>query len=47
MELEKVIRKQEIAFPKHVNKISPMAENLIRSMLAYDPDKRIDWPDLF
>lgn len=47
MELEKVIRKQEIAFPKNVNKISPMAEGLIRSMLTYDPEKRIDWQELF
>ena len=43
MELEKVIKKQEIPFPRSVNKISPMAEGLIRSMLAYDPEKRIDW----
>jgi hypothetical protein len=24
-----------------------MAEGLIRSMLAYDPEKRIDWQELF
>lgn len=37
MELEKVIKKQDIPFPRHINKISSMAEGLIRSMLAYDP----------
>jgi serine/threonine-protein kinase ULK/ATG1 len=47
IELEKIIKKNDIPFPRLVNKITPMAENLIRRMLAYDPEKRIDWPELF
>lgn len=42
-----MIKKNDIPFPKNVNKISAQAESLIRRMLTYDPEKRIDWPELF
>lgn len=46
-ELLKIIEKGQINFPKNINKISKLSEDLIRKMLIPNPDKRIDWPELF
>ena len=39
--------KQDIPFPKAINKISPMTEKLIRQMLKANPGQRISWEELF
>ena len=47
IELKDVIKKQEIPFPRTINRISPMTEKLIRHMLKNNPNDRISWEELF
>lgn len=41
------IKNKPLRFPKDVNRISDVTEDLIRKMLVVDPKRRIDWEDLF
>ena len=43
VELSKVIQKQEIDFSNSIQKVSPMTQKLIRSMLKQNPKDRISW----
>jgi serine/threonine protein kinase len=43
VELSKVIKNQDIDFPNSIQKISPMSQKLIRSMLKVNPKDRISW----
>ena len=47
VELKSVILKQDIQFPRQINKISEMSEKLIRHMLKANPKERIGWEELF
>lgn len=37
------IKNKPLRFPKEVNNISEMTEDVIRKMLTVDPKKRIEW----
>ena len=37
------IKNKPLRFPKEVNKISEVTEDVIRKMLTVDPKKRIEW----
>ena len=41
------IKNKPLRFPKEVNKISQVTEDVIRKMLTVDPKKRIEWDELF
>jgi serine/threonine protein kinase len=43
VELSKAIQKQEIDFSNSIQKVSPMTQKLIRSMLKQNPKDRISW----
>ena len=43
VELKSMIMKQDIQFPKQINKISKMSEDLIKSMLKAKPEERLSW----
>lgn len=45
-ELIQNINTKPLRFPKGIS-ISPIVEEVIRAMLVVDPNKRIDWEDLF
>lgn len=47
IELIKKIQTRPIDINKKVNNISPVVEEVLRKMLVVDPNKRIDWKDLF
>lgn len=44
LDLLKKIRKEPLSFPFRV---SPLVEDVLRKMLVVNPEKRIDWGDLF
>lgn len=44
IDLLKKIKKDPITFP---HKVHPQIEDVIRKMLVVDPNKRIEWSDLF
>lgn len=37
------IKNKPLSFPKSVNQISDVTEDVIRRMLTVDPKKRIEW----
>jgi hypothetical protein len=37
------IKSKPLRFPKEVNKISDVTEDVIRRMLVVEPKKRIEW----
>ena len=39
--------RQEIPFPRQINKVSEMSQGLIRKMLKARPQDRISWEELF
>jgi len=39
--------KQDIDFSNTIQKVSPMSQKLIRSMLKVDPKERISWEEIF
>ena len=41
------IKNKPLKFPKEVNNISSLTEDVIRKMLVVDPAKRIEWDELF
>jgi serine/threonine-protein kinase ULK/ATG1 len=41
------IKNKPLNFPKNVNKISEVTEDMIRRMLVVDPKKRIEWENVF
>lgn len=41
------IKNKPIHFPKNINKISQVTEDVIRKMLVVDPKKRVEWETLF
>ena len=41
------IKNKPLRFPKESNNISPTTEDVIRKMLVVDPNKRIEWEELF
>jgi len=43
VELSKVIAKQDIDFSNSIQRVSPMTQKLIRSMLKQNPKDRISW----
>jgi len=43
VELSKMIVKQDIDFSNTIQKVSPMTQKLIRSMLKPNPKDRISW----
>lgn len=47
VELLKNIQTKPLVFPKNIQKISPVVEDVIRKMLVVDPKKRIEWQVLF
>ena len=47
IDLLKNIKSQTLQIPRHINKISDACEDVLRKMLVVDPNKRIDWEDLF
>lgn len=47
VELKGVILRQDIQFPRQVNRISELNEELIRKMLKCHPKDRLSWEELF
>lgn len=47
IELIKNIQKNPVQFPRKINKISDVTEDVLKKMLVVDPRKRIEWEDLF
>ena len=47
LDLIKNIQKNELYIPRKINNISPVTEEILRKMLVIDPEKRIEWEDLF
>lgn len=43
IDLIKNIRNKPLEIPRKINKISDVAEDIIRKMLVVDPRKRIEW----
>lgn len=41
------IKNKPLKFPKQINKISDVTEDVLRKMLTVDPKKRIEWDQLF
>ena len=41
------IKNKPLRFPKDVNRISEVTEDVIRKMLVVDARRRIEWEDLF
>lgn len=41
------IKNKPLKFPKEINKISDVTEDVLRKMLIVDPKKRIEWQQLF
>ena len=41
------IKNKPLVFPKNINAISPLVEDVLRKMIIVDPAKRIDWEELF
>ena len=37
------IKNKALVFPKNVNKVSEVTEDVIKRMLIVDPKKRIEW----
>ena len=37
------IKNKPLKFPKEINKISDVTEDVLRKMLIVDPKKRIEW----
>ena len=44
IDLIKNIKKDPVVFP---HKVNPQIEDVLKKMLIVDPDKRIEWNDLF
>lgn len=47
IDLIKNIQNKPLEFPRRINNICEMSEDVIRKMLVVDPRKRIEWEDLF
>ena len=47
VELVKNINGKKLKFPRHINNISKVCEDVLRRMLTVDPKKRVSWPELF
>lgn len=41
------IKNKPLTFPKNINQISDVTEDVIKKMLTIDPKKRIEWELLF
>ena len=41
------IKNKPLRFPREINKISDLSEDVIKRMLTVDPNKRIEWEALF
>ena len=41
------IKNKPLRFPRDINNISEVTEDVIRRMLTVDPNKRIEWENLF
>ena len=41
------IKNKPLQFPKNLNKICVVVEDVIQRMLVVDPKKRIEWQNLF
>lgn len=41
------IKNKALRFPKEINSISPQTEDVLKKMLTVDPNKRIEWENLF
>ena len=41
------IKSKPLRFPREINNVSEVTENVLRRMLTVDPGKRIEWEDLF
>ena len=41
------IKNKPLRFPRDINNISEVTEDVIRRMLTVDPNKRIEWDQLF
>lgn len=47
VELVNNIKNKPLRFPKDVNSISEVTEDVIKRMLTVDPGKRIEWENLY
>ena len=47
VELKGVILRQEVSFPRQINKVSEMTQNMIKKMLKANPNDRMSWEELF
>ena len=47
IDLIKNIKTKQLKFPRHINNISPVCEDVLRRMLTVNPKKRISWEELF
>jgi len=47
IDLLKNIKAKKLRFPKKINSISPVCEDLLRKMLTVNPSKRISWDQIF
>jgi calcium-dependent protein kinase len=47
VELVKNIKTKPLKFPREINNISDVCEDVLRCMLTVDPEKRIKWENLF
>ena len=41
------IKNKPLRFPRDINNVSEVTEDVIRRMLTVDPNKRIEWEHLF
>lgn len=46
-ELAKNVKTKKLEIPRKINNISPICEDLLRTMLVVKPEDRISWEDLF
>lgn len=47
VELVNNIKNKPLRFPREINAISDITEDILRRMLTVDPNKRIDWEMLY
>lgn len=47
VELVNNIKNKPLRFPKDVNSISDVTEDILKRMLTVDPNKRIEWENLY
>lgn len=47
VELTKNVKTKKLEFPRKINNISPLCEDVIRKMLTVNPEERIGWDELF